>query len=47
MSEIIPNQQNDLFADSAGSYSILAFLPDSLACLDLFSGWEDQRLMEK
>lgn len=29
MTEIIPNQQNDLFADSTGSQGTLAFVPDS------------------
>lgn len=38
MSEIIHNQHNDLFADSAGKHDILAILPDSPAYLDLFSG---------
>ena len=40
ISEIIPNQQNGLFADSVGRKAMLAVLPGSPLCQDLFSEWE-------
>lgn len=39
MTEIITNQENDLFANSTGSQGTLAFLPDLPACMCLISGW--------
>ena len=40
ISEIIPNQQNGLFADSVERKAMLAVLPGSPLCQDLFSEWE-------